>query len=96
MLRVGTNNNAQREQSKAEHQAELRDKFSTSKEPKQQGGNLYVKNLDASTDETALRALVESYGTITSVATPTDEKGRAQRCWLCTRCLARRGHQGGH
>ena len=69
----------QRAQSKAERQADLRDKFSTSKEPKQQGGvNLYVKNLDANTDETALRALFESCGAITSVATPTDDKGKCK------------------
>eukprot|EP00416_Gambierdiscus_australes_P019705 CAMPEP_0171071866 /NCGR_PEP_ID=MMETSP0766_2-20121228/10542_1 /TAXON_ID=439317 /ORGANISM="Gambierdiscus australes, Strain CAWD 149" /LENGTH=663 /DNA_ID=CAMNT_0011528419 /DNA_START=126 /DNA_END=2117 /DNA_ORIENTATION=+ len=68
----------QRMQPKAERLAELRDKFSTSKEPKQQGVNLYVKNLDENTDEAALRALFESFGAITSVATPTDDKGKCK------------------
>mmetsp|Transcript_65765 Transcript_65765/g.148394 ORF Transcript_65765/g.148394 Transcript_65765/m.148394 type:complete len:641 (-) Transcript_65765:128-2050(-) len=71
---------AQRAQSKKERQAELRDKFSTSKDSssKQQGVNLYVKNLDENTDEAALRALFESFGAITSVATPTDDKGKCK------------------
>jgi len=68
----------QRAQSKAERQAELRDKFANTKEPKQQGVNLYVKNLDENTDEAALRALFESFGAITSVATPTDDKGKCK------------------
>jgi len=68
----------QRAQSKAERQAELRDKFSTVKDPKHQGVNLYVKNLDENTDEGALRSLFESFGTITSVAAPTDDKGKCK------------------
>jgi len=68
----------QRAQSKAERQAELREKFSGSKEPKQAGVNLYVKNLDENTDEAGLRALFESFGQITSVATPTDDKGKCK------------------
>mmetsp|Transcript_150764 Transcript_150764/g.366141 ORF Transcript_150764/g.366141 Transcript_150764/m.366141 type:complete len:641 (+) Transcript_150764:141-2063(+) len=68
----------QRAQSKGERQAELREKFSGSKEPKQQGVNLYVKNLDENTDEAGLRALFESFGQITSVAAPTDDKGKCK------------------
>jgi len=68
----------QRAQSKAERTAELREKFNSSKEPKQQGVNLYVKNLDENTDEAALRALFESFGQITSVAAPTDDKGKCK------------------
>jgi len=68
----------QRAQSKSERQAELRDKFSSSKEPKQQGVNLYVKNLDENTDQDGLRALFESFGAITSVAAPTDDKGKCK------------------
>uniref|UniRef100_A0A7S4SI77 Polyadenylate-binding protein n=1 Tax=Alexandrium monilatum TaxID=311494 RepID=A0A7S4SI77_9DINO len=68
----------QRAQSKAERQAELREKCSSTREPKQQGVNLYVKNLDESTGEAALRALFESFGTITSVAAPTDDKGKCK------------------
>jgi len=68
----------QRAQSKAERQAELREKFSSSKEPKQAGVNLYVKNLDENTDEAGLRALFESFGQITSVAAPSDDKGKCK------------------
>jgi len=68
----------QRAQSKTERQTELREKFSGSKEPKQAGVNLYVKNLDENTDEAGLRALFESFGQITSVATPTDDKGKCK------------------
>merc|ERR1719330_2261264 len=59
-------------------QSELRDKFSSSKEPKQQGVNLYVKNLDENIDDAGLRALFEPFGNITSVATPTDDKGKCK------------------
>merc|ERR1719277_1110401 len=72
---------AQRAQSKKERQVELRDKFaSTSKDTgaKQQGVNLYVKNLDENTDDAALRALFEPFGAITSVATPKDERGKCK------------------
>eukprot|EP00413_Alexandrium_margalefii_P023800 CAMPEP_0204578180 /NCGR_PEP_ID=MMETSP0661-20131031/42773_1 /ASSEMBLY_ACC=CAM_ASM_000606 /TAXON_ID=109239 /ORGANISM="Alexandrium margalefi, Strain AMGDE01CS-322" /LENGTH=548 /DNA_ID=CAMNT_0051587085 /DNA_START=126 /DNA_END=1768 /DNA_ORIENTATION=+ len=68
----------QRAQTKAERQAELRDKFSGSKEPKQTGVNLYVKNLDENTDEAGLRALFEPFGNITSVAAPQDDKGKCK------------------
>jgi len=68
----------QRAQSKAERQAELRDKFSSTKEPQRQGVNLYVKNLDENTDEASLRELFESFGAITSVAAPTDDKGKCK------------------
>ena len=70
----------QRAQRKKERQAELREKFSSSKDmgTKQQGVNLYVKNLDENTDEAALRALFEAFGIITSAYTPTDEKGKCK------------------
>jgi len=72
----------QRAQSKQERQAELRDKFGTSERAaapeKQQGVNLYVKNLDDDTDDSSLRALFEPFGTITSVSAPTDEKGKCK------------------
>lgn len=68
----------QRAQQKRERQAELREKFSTSDPNSKQGVNLYVKNLDENTDEAALRALFETFGVITSVATPTDDKGKCK------------------
>ena len=70
----------QRAQRKKERQAELRDKFSSSKDTgtKQQGVNLYVKNLDENTDEAALRGLFEAFGDITSAHTPTDDKGKCK------------------
>ena len=40
--------------------------------------NLYVKNLDESTDEESFRALFEPFGTITSVAAMKDEKGKCK------------------
>eukprot|EP00421_Protoceratium_reticulatum_P057403 CAMPEP_0168506768 /NCGR_PEP_ID=MMETSP0228-20121227/77543_1 /TAXON_ID=133427 /ORGANISM="Protoceratium reticulatum, Strain CCCM 535 (=CCMP 1889)" /LENGTH=515 /DNA_ID=CAMNT_0008523869 /DNA_START=125 /DNA_END=1668 /DNA_ORIENTATION=+ len=69
---------AQRAQSKTERQAELREKFSSSKEPRQQGVNLYVKNLDENTDEAALRELFEPFGAITSVAAPLDDRSKCK------------------
>jgi len=71
----------QRAQSKAERQAELRDKFSGSaKEPssKRQGVNLYVKNLEESSNEETLRTLFEPFGAITSVAAVTDDQGKCK------------------
>merc|ERR1719189_2774703 len=69
----------QRAQSKAERQAELRDKFSGSaKEPssRRQGVNLYVKNLEESSNEETLRTLFEPFGAITSVAAASDDQGK--------------------
>lgn len=69
----------QRAQTKAERQAELREKYGTpSGDGKQQGVNLFVKNLDDSTDEAALKELFEPFGSVTSAATPKDEKGRSK------------------
>merc|ERR1719476_52698 len=71
----------QRAQSKAERQAELRDKFagSSTKEPsKRQGVNLYVKNLEESANEETLRALFEPFGAITSVAAASDDQGKCK------------------
>ena len=39
-----------------------------------EGVNLYVKNLDESTDEAALKELFEAFGTVTSVAAMLDDK----------------------
>jgi len=68
---------AQRAQTRAERQAELREKYGGgSGDGKQLGVNLFVKNLDDTIDEAALKELFEPFGTVTSVATPKDEKGR--------------------
>ena len=67
----------QRAQTKAERQAELKDKFGVDEKAppakSQQGVNLYVKNLDENTDDASLRALFEPFGTITSVAAMKDD-----------------------
>jgi len=70
----------QRAQSKAERQAELRDKFSgTAREPsRRQGVNLYVKNLEENATEETLRTLFEPFGAITSVAAATDDQGKCK------------------
>jgi len=70
----------QRAQSKAERQAELREQFSTGEPTAEKGAgvNLYVKNLDEGTDDTALRELFEPFGNITSVATPKDDRGKCK------------------
>merc|ERR1712196_401755 len=46
--------------------------------PAAQGVNLYIKNLDESTDDDALKALFEPFGTITSVKAMGDEKGKCK------------------
>merc|ERR1719480_589254 len=72
----------QRAQSKAERATEIRGKFQSSAaasgDGRQQGVNLYVKNLDETTDEDSLRELFLSFGEITSVAAPKDEKGKCK------------------
>jgi len=68
----------QRAQTKAERAAELREKFQGGGDAKGAGVNLYVKNLDDSTDDAALKALFEPFGEITSVSAPKDEKGRSK------------------
>lgn len=70
----------QRAQSKAERQAEFREKsagqFNTP--GRAQGVNLYVKNLDETIDDAALRELFEPFGTVTSVAAMKDDRGRCK------------------
>jgi len=70
-----------RAQSKAERQADMKDKLQGSSGPsqdRQQGVNLYVKNLDEETDEEGLRALFAPFGEITSVAAPRDDRGKCK------------------
>jgi polyadenylate-binding protein len=68
----------QRAQTKSERQREWKRQnppAEPSKSQASQGVNLYVKNLDETTDEESLKALFEPFGTITSVAAMKDEKG---------------------
>jgi len=68
-----------RAQSKTERQRELRDKTSPDAQPgRAQGVNLYVKNLDETTDDALLRELFEPFGTVTSVASMVDDKGKCK------------------
>merc|ERR1719487_328723 len=71
----------QRAQTKAERRREFKAKSApaeTSRPQAAAGVNLYVKNLDDTTDEDSLRALFEPFGTITSVAAMKDEKGKCK------------------
>merc|ERR1712137_358049 len=73
----------QRAQSKLERQTELRERFASSGSGgggggRTQGVNLYVKNLEESTDDSALRALFECFGNITSAAAMKDDRGRCK------------------
>ncbi|CAK0796087.1 unnamed protein product, partial [Prorocentrum cordatum] len=71
----------QRAQTRAERQAELREKFPSEGgkgDGKAAGVNLYIKNLDENTDDASLRALFEPFGTITSASTPIDDKGKSK------------------
>merc|ERR1719265_680202 len=43
-----------------------------------QGVNLYVKNLDETTDDDALRSLFDSFGEITSAVAMKDDKGKCK------------------
>jgi len=77
----------QRAMSKAERQAEFREKSTGgqgggggqySAPGRTHGVNLYVKNLDETTDDTSLRELFKPFGTVTSVAAMKDEKSRCK------------------
>eukprot|EP00931_Biecheleriopsis_adriatica_P027979 TRINITY_DN16735_c0_g3_i1.p1 TRINITY_DN16735_c0_g3~~TRINITY_DN16735_c0_g3_i1.p1 ORF type:complete len:643 (+),score=165.81 TRINITY_DN16735_c0_g3_i1:77-1930(+) len=66
----------QRAQTKAERQAELRGKFS---EGKTGGGvNLYIKNLDESMDDVALKELFDDFGEVSSASVPKDANGKCK------------------
>lgn len=67
-----------RAQKKAEREAELRRKLDLIKADRinrNQGVNLYVKNLEDGIDDQRLQTEFSSYGTITSAKVMTDEKG---------------------
>lgn len=69
----------QRAQTKAERAASLRDRFNTGAgNTGTQGVNLYVKNLDESTDDAFLKELFTPFGDVTSVSAPQDERGRCK------------------
>jgi polyadenylate-binding protein len=67
----------QRAITKAERARQLK-VTSQEKAKPSQGVNLYVKNLDESTDDDALKAMFESFGSISSVRSMTDEKGNCK------------------
>ncbi|VDO85116.1 unnamed protein product [Heligmosomoides polygyrus] len=70
-----------RAQKKSERNAELKRKHDLQKVERMQryqGVNLYVKNLDDTVDDEALRKHFESYGKITSCKVMTDENGRSK------------------
>jgi len=69
-----------RAQSKTERQREMREKSAPDgqKPGQAQGVNLYVKNLDEATDDAQLRELFEPFGTVTSVASMVDDKGKCK------------------
>eukprot|EP00747_Dinoflagellata_sp_TGD_P124265 gnl/TRDRNA2_/TRDRNA2_173959_c2_seq36.p1 gnl/TRDRNA2_/TRDRNA2_173959_c2~~gnl/TRDRNA2_/TRDRNA2_173959_c2_seq36.p1 ORF type:complete len:596 (-),score=169.90 gnl/TRDRNA2_/TRDRNA2_173959_c2_seq36:62-1849(-) len=78
---------AQRAESKQERQMNLREKFSAAdqaagkssgKGDKHQGVNLYIKNLDDTTTDESLRALFETFGTITSASIAKDADGKCK------------------
>jgi len=69
---------AQRAQTKAERQAQFREKTTGQESGKAQGVNLYVKNLDETTDDASLRELFEPFGTVTSVAAMKDDRSRCK------------------
>merc|ERR1719217_465394 len=65
----------------------LREKFSAAdqaagkssgKGDKHQGVNLYIKNLDDTTTDESLRALFETFGTITSASIAKDADGKCK------------------
>jgi len=72
-----------RAQTKAERRKELKAKSpdqppAPEKPGRTAGVNLYVKNLDETTDDDALRELFTPFGTITSVASMKDESNRCK------------------
>eukprot|EP00930_Biecheleria_cincta_P064905 TRINITY_DN5059_c0_g1_i1.p1 TRINITY_DN5059_c0_g1~~TRINITY_DN5059_c0_g1_i1.p1 ORF type:complete len:635 (+),score=178.03 TRINITY_DN5059_c0_g1_i1:66-1970(+) len=67
----------QRAQSKKERALELKKKFASSDTSKQ-GVNLYIKNLDESTDEASMRELFEPFGVISSLSVKKDDQGKCK------------------
>lgn len=70
-----------RAEKKSEREAHLRAEFERRKNErltKWQGVNLYVKNLDDTVDEEALREAFKEFGTITSVKIMMDEKNHTR------------------
>jgi len=71
----------QRAQSKQERAMELKQKMpqpDNSRQSRNAGVNLYIKNLDENTDEGSLKELFEQFGTVTSVAAMKDERGQCK------------------
>ncbi|KAK0404592.1 hypothetical protein QR680_017529 [Steinernema hermaphroditum] len=70
-----------RAQKKSERQAELKRRYEVQKSERMQryqGVNLYVKNLDDSVDDDALRQHFEGFGNITSAKVMCDENARSK------------------
>lgn len=70
-----------RAQKKGERQAELKrryEQYKAERIQRYQGVNLYVKNLDDSVQDEALRKHFEPYGNITSAKVMCDENGRSK------------------
>lgn len=71
-----------RAQSKSERALELKEKMPQKEETpapaRSAGVNLYIKNLDENIDDAGLKALFESFGSITSAVATKDERGRCK------------------
>jgi len=67
----------QRAQSKAERQREWA-KQASGNEKAASGVNLYVKNLDDTTDDDELKELFDKFGTVTSCVATKDDKGKCK------------------
>lgn len=77
---LGTKNiYAARAQLKSERAVVLRKTFQQNMNPtKQQGVNLYIKNLEETVDDDELRQQFSSFGTITSAKVMRDDKVRSK------------------
>lgn len=72
-----------RAQKKSEREAELRAKFEQARKEridKNQGTNLYLKNLDDNVDDEKLRDLFSAFGTVTSCKVMRDPQGQSKGC----------------
>mmetsp|Transcript_4910 Transcript_4910/g.12467 ORF Transcript_4910/g.12467 Transcript_4910/m.12467 type:complete len:622 (+) Transcript_4910:249-2114(+) len=70
-----------RAQKKAEREAELKAKFDAERRERMEkmaGANLYIKNLEDTTDDAKLRDLFAEYGTITSCRVMRDTSGASR------------------
>mmetsp|Transcript_51040 Transcript_51040/g.118923 ORF Transcript_51040/g.118923 Transcript_51040/m.118923 type:complete len:617 (+) Transcript_51040:75-1925(+) len=69
----------QRAQTKKERQAELRSKFTETRQSSGNNGvNLYVKNLNPDVDDDSLKQLFEPFGKVTSASAMKDDMGNCK------------------